>query len=169
MLHEVAKAHEDDPEVDLSVPVTDMLTARHLLIELHRNGAKQAQYKATLASIEGEYRGRINTLKAREELVRQSLLNYAQTYGSTSFPDVGGFSVRRTKAKLKVVNTDEAAEWLIKHHSAEDEAPSVEEVTHYLITPVGQSILEDALHGGEVAAGCALVPESESLTVRGLS
>ncbi|HEY7857560.1 MAG TPA: hypothetical protein VIC82_03570 [Candidatus Nanopelagicales bacterium] len=168
MLHEVAQAHEDDPEVDLSVPVTDMLTARHLLIELARNSAKQSQYKATLAAIHGEYAGRIAALADREQLVRQSLLNYAQTYGSTSFPDVGGFSIRRSGQKLRVTDEVALGDWL-QAQGYEDAYARVERV-EYEVNLDAAKIIADGMLGetGEVPPGMAVVPESESLTVRGI-
>jgi hypothetical protein len=154
----------EDGDVDLSIPVADLLTARHLLIELSRKQAKAAQLKATLASIQGEYRNRIAELEQREALIRQSLVNYCNQNGSVSFPDVGSCSVTHRDAKLRIVDAEKAAGYLLGSHP-----DGVEETTFWAITPTGKAVLEGMLAGaGEVPPGCELAPASESLTVRGL-
>jgi hypothetical protein len=166
MLPEVAEAHMEDGDVDLSIPVADLMTARHLLIELSRKQAKAAQLKATLASIQGEYRSRIAALEEREGLIRQSLVNYCNQNGSVSFPDVGSCSVTHRDAKPRIVDADALGTWLLAQ--GYDGAASQRVV--YDVDGKAASVIVEATLAtdGELPPGVELSPASESLTVRGL-
>jgi hypothetical protein len=159
LLPEVAHAHEHDEPVDLSVPVTDMLTARHLLIELHRLTGRQGQLKATLASIQGEYRARIAELEQREAHVRQSLLNYCNQNGPLSLPDVGSCSVRRNKPKPVIEDEQAFARW------ADTEGFTHVQIDRDAAMRYAASLLASE---GTLAPGVGMSPASESLTVRGV-
>lgn len=158
-------AHDDDPEIDLSMNgiLDDPMIARSLLIELQRNERKASQLRATMASVQGTYQARIDALAARERDVRESLAIYVERNGTASFPDVGSVSVRKNAPSVKVQSDEAYAGWLISR--GKESTFTVDQ--SYKFKPAakaeGKAWLKET---GEAPRGCDIVPESSSIVIR---
>jgi hypothetical protein len=158
MLPELIHTHEDDAPHE--GPVDNPMIARHLMIELAVNEQKAAGLRDTLRAVALEYDSRIAKLEERQVAIREMLTNYVEANGKVSFPDVGTASLTTRKARPKLTDADAAMAW------AKQNAPELIETVETL--PAG-AVKEYVEREGVLPNGVELIPESKSLTIRGLS
>lgn len=172
-------AEAEQVETDLSTVIGDEMAVRDALLELRALDAERERLNTLAVQIVDRYHGKAEKLRARAELIRQSVQNYITERNGgekVAFPDVGTAYLTTRKAKLDVTDAVELEAWLYEQgHDAlivEKRTFDAKKTLELLIDEQGWRVAKAGLivdADGEIVEAVPGVegkPEGKTLAVR---
>jgi hypothetical protein len=88
--------------------VTDQMSCRDAMVDVHRLSKEQLELKTTLAEITERYKNRVRDLEEKEDQLRENIARWLEISERTTidFPDVGKATLRRTPDKVLIADME---------------------------------------------------------------